>query len=350
MILFINPLNSFLTKSSKTAKLVYFGVQLIPTPESNKSLQVSGLYYGRLLSFIKHYIDEAITEMEAPEAIPHTEEIAAPYSNSSEPKIEALGVESVETPMTPQKPEIVNTEAVEVGETEDTEVVEVGEIEEDIEDWPIPEAKPTPNNSKEVSVDEVIDFQSADAIAILLECQTKLQLMAKKKDIGEELVKKAWDEMTLIQKNYLQLISLRENVTKPMGTLGYQLLYQPTKDSQPRKARLIGFYLYGDKLPQADERAVLLDGETQPTVCSKADLRPFKNSAKATEAEIKLLEKLLSEPQETEPTAETMSANTFTGLATAPKPQTGIEIGSQPDSEPSKPSVAETIINHLKLA
>ncbi len=145
MILFINPLNSFLTKSSKTASLVYFGVELIPTPESNKSLQVSGLYYSRLLSFIKYYIDEAITEMEAPEAVPHTEEIAEPYSNNSEPKIEADGVESVETESTPQKPEIVNTEAL--------EVVEAGETETDeVEDWPFSDdVEPTSNNSSELS-------------------------------------------------------------------------------------------------------------------------------------------------------------------------------------------------------
>ena len=64
MILFINPLNIFLTKSSKTAKLVYWGVQLIPAAAENKSLQVSGLYYSKLLNYIKHYIDSAIEEIE----------------------------------------------------------------------------------------------------------------------------------------------------------------------------------------------------------------------------------------------------------------------------------------------
>ncbi len=64
MILFINPLSQFLAKSEKTAKFVFWGVQIIPTPAENKSLQVSGLYYGRLLSYIKHYIDAAIAEMD----------------------------------------------------------------------------------------------------------------------------------------------------------------------------------------------------------------------------------------------------------------------------------------------
>ncbi|MEM9272362.1 MAG: hypothetical protein AAGA80_05285 [Cyanobacteria bacterium P01_F01_bin.143] len=289
-------------------------MQLIPTPESNKSLQVSGLYYGRLLSFIKHYIDATITEME-----------------STQTSVEATNTEAVETDATEAKGAI----AVETPEfqieplvTEDIETVENGETDDDIEDWPIPENQPTPNNSSELSTDE--------AIATLLECQTKLQLMSKKKDIGEELAKKAWDEMTLVQRNYLQLISLRENVTKPLGTLGYQLLYQPTKDSKPRKARLIGFYLYGDKLPLADERAVLIDGETQPTICSKAHLRPLKNSTPPTELEIKQLEKLLAEPQETEPTPEDMAANTFTGLATAPKLLTGSQDGSPPDLPASR--------------
>ena len=351
MILFINPLNSFLTQSKVTARLVYWGVQLIPTPESNKSLQVSGLYYGRLLSFIKYYIDEAIVEMETSETTPHTEEIESPYSSEteiallneavdkkaiqSEPqtnssfqsKIETDGVESVETESTPQKPEIVNAEIV--------------ETEEDDDDWPIPDAKPIPNSSSELSTD--------DAIAALLECQTKLQLMAKKKDIGQELTPKAWDEMTLVQKNYLQLISLRDNVTQPMGTLGYQLVYQPTKDSHPRKVRLIGFYLYGEKLRNDYDRAILIDGQTEPTICIKSELHPLKSSTPPTEAEIKQLEKLLTESQETEPTAETMAANTFTGFATAPKLSTGSETGKQLDSEPSKPSVVETIINHLKL-
>ena len=356
MLLFFSPVLNLLSESRKQSRLVFWGVELIPTPDANKSLQVSGDFHAQLLSYIKHYIDEAIAEMEASETAPQTEEIESPYSSeteiarlnevvdkkatqsepktkgSSSEKIETDGVKSVETEPTPQKPEIVNTEAVEVVETDETD--------DDIENWPTPSVEATDNKSSELTTDE--------AIATLLECQTKLQLMSKKKDIGEELVQKAWDEMTLVQRNYLQLISLRENVTKSMGTLGYQLMYQPTKDSKPRKARLIGFYLYGDKLPLADERSILLDGETQPTVCSKAHLRPFKNSAKATEAEIKLLEKLLTEPQETEPTAETMANNTFTGLADIPKPQTGSETGNKPDSEQSKPNVGVQTELNLK--
>lgn len=228
MLLFFSPVLNLLSESRKQSRLVFWGVELIPTPDANKSLQVSGDFHAQLLSYIKHYIDEAIAEMEASETAPQTEEIESPYSSeteiarlneavdkkatqsepktnsSSSEKIETDGVKSVETESTPQKPEIVNTEAVEVvetDETEDTEVVETDETDDDIENWPTPSVEATDNNSKELNE---------------------------------------------------------------------------------------------------------------------------------------------------EPTALEMAGNTFTGLVSTPKLLSGSENGNPPDSEPSKPSVAETIINHLK--
>ena len=54
-------------------------------------------------------------------------------------------------------------------------------------------------------------------------------------------------------------------------------------------------------------------------------------------------------PQETEPTAEDIAANTFTGGVTVPKPQSGMEIGNQPASEPSKPNVADITDEVIQL-
>ncbi len=322
MLFFLNPVTTLVDSLSQEKVLTkaYLGLSSAMTKPITNSVGEFRFYYSRFLGYIIHNLEYTIAEIEGKAIAPTpTERVKAlpipeVESASPEPKSKALVVDGAQTSSTPQ-----NQEIVEAGETEDSS------------DWPIPELKPTPNNSSEVSIEE--------SIAILLECETKLQLMAKKKDIGEELVKKAWDAMTIVQKNYLQLISLRDNVTKPFATLGYQLAYQPTKDVKPRSSRLIGFYLYGEKLPQADERAILIKGETEPTICSKAHLRPFKDSTPATETEIKLLEKLLTEPQESEPTAETVAANTFTGVAPSPKLPTGSETGNKPELPPKQPNV-----------
>ena len=339
MLFFLNPVTTLVDSLSQEKVLTkaYLGLSSAMTKPITNSVGEFRFYYSRFLGYIIHNLESTIAEIEGKAiAIPTTptEEVKAlpmPEVELShpEPKSEALVVEPAQTSSTSRPPEITNTEiVVEAGEADKTE--------ED-SDWPIPE--PIPNNNSKLSTEE--------GIAILLECETKLQLMAKKKEIGEKLVKKAWDAMTLVQKNYLQLISLRDNVTKPFATLGYQLAYQPTKDVKPRSSRLIGFYLYGEKLPQADERAILIKGETEPTICRKEYLRPFKDSTPATETEIKLLEKLLSEPQESEPTAETIAANTFAGLAT-PKLPTGSEIGNKPESQPSEPSVGVQIELNLQ--
>lgn len=336
MLFFINPITSLVDSLSQEKALTkaYLGLSSTMTKPITNSVGEFRFYYSRFLGYIIYNLESTIAEIEG-KAIELRSAVA--IAKATAPTSEALVVELPQTSSTPQLPEIANTEITNT-EITNTEIVEAAETEYE-EDWPIPE--PTPNKNSEVSTEE--------SIAILLECETKLQLMAKKKDIGEELVKKAWDAMTLVQKNYLQLISLRDNVTKPFATLGYQLAYQPTKDAKPRSSRLIGFYLYGEKLPQADERAILIKGETEPTICSKEYLRPFKDSTPATETEIKLLEKLLSEPQESEPTAETVAANTFTGVAPSPKLPTGSETGNKPELPPSEPNVVETIISHLKL-
>lgn len=67
MILFFSPVFNLLSKSEKQAKLVFWGVELIPATDSNKSLQVAGDFHHKLLSYIKLHIDAAITEMEEQE-------------------------------------------------------------------------------------------------------------------------------------------------------------------------------------------------------------------------------------------------------------------------------------------
>ncbi|NES64008.1 MAG: hypothetical protein F6K24_01480 [Okeania sp. SIO2D1] len=341
MLFFLNPVTSLVGSLSQEKVLTkaYLGLSEAMNKPITNSIGEFRFYYSRFLGYIIHNLESTIAEIEGKAIAPTpTEKVKAlpiPEVELShpQPKSEALVIEPAQASSTPQPPEITNTEIVEAGE-----VGEAGET-EDSSDWPIPDNQPTPNNNSVLSTEE--------SIAILLECETKLQLMAKKKDIGEEQVLKAWDTMTLVQKNYLQLISLRDNVTKPFATLGYQLAYQPTKDVKPRSSRLIGFYLYGEKLPLADERAILIKGETEPTICRKEYLRPFKDSTEATETEIKLLEKLLTESQESEPTAETIATNTFTGLAT-PKLPTGSETGNKPESQPSEPNVGVQTELNLK--
>ncbi len=335
MLFFINPVTNLVDSLSQEKALTkaYLGLSSAMTKPITNSVGEFRFYYSRFLGYIIYNLESTIAEIEGKaielrSAVALAEPSGSYIAKATAPTSEALVVDGAQTSSTPQPPEIANTQIVEAGETEDSS------------DWPIPDNQPTPNNSSGVSTEE--------SIAILLECETKLQLMTKKKEIGEELVQKAWDTMTLVQKNYLQLISLRDNVTKPFATLGYQLGYQPTKDVKPRSSRLIGFYLHGEKLPQADERAILIKGETEPTICSKAHLRPFKDSTPATETEIKLLEKLLSEPQESEPTAETIAANAFTGVAPSPKLNSGSETGSKPDSQPSEPNVGVQIELNLK--
>ncbi|NET14781.1 MAG: hypothetical protein F6K08_19055, partial [Okeania sp. SIO1H6] len=51
--------------------------------------------------------------------------------------------------------------------------------------------------------------------------------------------------------------------------------------------------------------------------------------------------------QVSEPTAETIAANTFTGVAPSPKLQPGSETGNKPESPPSKPN--EGVQIELKL-
>jgi len=57
MLLFFSPVINLLSKSQKQAKLIFWGVELVPAIDANKSLQVSGDFHSLLLSYIKHHQD-----------------------------------------------------------------------------------------------------------------------------------------------------------------------------------------------------------------------------------------------------------------------------------------------------
>ncbi len=59
LLLFFSPVLNLLSESRKQSRLVFWGVELIPTPDANKSLQVSGDFHAQLLSYIKHYAVKA---------------------------------------------------------------------------------------------------------------------------------------------------------------------------------------------------------------------------------------------------------------------------------------------------
>ncbi|MGB3508628.1 MAG: hypothetical protein WBA93_05190 [Microcoleaceae cyanobacterium] len=283
MILFFSPVLNLVAKSEKQAKLVFWGVELVPAPNENKSLQVSGDFHAKLLSFIKYYIDEAIAEMEQNE-------------NLSDKELQQKAAEA--------KQDIFGTEP-----------------------------KPETPYSSPVSKPEI---GTNEAIALLLQCRSKHELAAQKAELGDTKVREIWASFSISQKNILHTISLKEKEESPTVTLGYEFGLRQQKG---KKARFIGYYLYGEKLKNPDDRAILIKGDAQPTIVDKRSISALKNPTPPTESEIKILQKLLINPAPLEkddisPTPEEIAKNTFTGLET-PKPQACSQSGKQPDSQPS---------------
>ncbi|NET27031.1 hypothetical protein [Okeania sp. SIO1I7] len=165
MLFFLNPITSLVNSLSQEKALAkaYLGLSETMTKPITNSVGEFRFYYSRFLGYIIHNLESTIAEIEA-----------NANATATAPTSEALVVEPAQASSTSQPPGIANTEIVEAGEV--GEAVET----EDSSDWPIPDNQPTPNKNSEVSTEE--------SIAILLECETKLQLMAKKKGVDRRFV------------------------------------------------------------------------------------------------------------------------------------------------------------------
>ncbi|NEQ35889.1 MAG: hypothetical protein F6K40_06145 [Okeania sp. SIO3I5] len=162
----------------------------------------------------------------------------------------------------------------------------------------------------------------------LVSKRTRTELESFKAEIGEAKTKELWELCTIPERNYLQCLGVASNLKKAPATLGHRFQYTEPGTKIKRKATYLGYYLHGELIQGEDKRAILVEGEA--IICDKSDLRPAKHQPLSPE-EREQLEKIISEPE--------IAANTFTGVAPAPKPQTGTPNGNKPNSEPSKPSV-----------
>ncbi|NES64436.1 MAG: hypothetical protein F6K24_03780 [Okeania sp. SIO2D1] len=305
MLFFLNPITSLVGSLSQEKVLTkaYLGLSEAMNKPITNSIGEFRFYYGRFLGYIIHNLETITAEIED-------------EANAKAPTEE---VKALPTPEV--KPTSPDTEIVEAGETEDEG------------DWPIPE-NPEPTTSLKDR---------------MLTCKCQQELEAFKVEIGTQKATELWENLDISERNHIKSINLSASPTKAPATTGYLLQYTDGEKNK-HKAQLIGHYLYGEPLKDS-ERSILILGELKPIVVKKSALRPYtaKDQKPLFKGELEQLQHFLTEPQtqdDDEPTAETVAANTFTGLAT-PKPQTGSQTGKKPESRASEPSAGVQI--ELKL-
>ncbi|NEO57410.1 MAG: hypothetical protein F6K54_32640 [Okeania sp. SIO3B5] len=154
-----------------------------------------------------------------------------------------------------------------------------------------------------------LEVEAKDAIATLLACVNNKALEATKQKLGPKLVELAWEEMNLVERNQFQFITQRVGKKRKGAVLGDQVRLKASSDNKALTGRLIGFYLDG-KLLGLQERAVLFDGEEEPSVCSRSDLTAVAKSVPPTPEEIKKLEGFLTSPK---PAGQTNGKNRGSG-------------------------------------
>lgn len=261
MILFINPLIQFLAKSEKQAKIVFWGVELTPTPSENKSLEVMGLYYGRLLGYIKFHIDAAIAEMEQQEQAIAP---AIPSESSDTDPQKAAAAEAV-SDIFPEEPRL----------------------------------KPAtqPENTQQLTTEEIFcELQNESLKKRILACKCRQELEDFKVEIGLEKASEIWESLSILEKNHVKTVGLAQKPTnKAIISVGVLVQYTD-KAGKKHNARGIGHYLYGKALKD-DERAILIDGEFEPVVAKRTQLKPFKDQKPLDDEGLKLLQSFLAEPQ-----------------------------------------------------
>ena len=314
MLFFLNPVTNLVDSLSQEKVLTkaYLGLSSAMTKPITNSVGEFRFYYSRFLGYIIHNLESTIAEIEG-KAI----------ATATAPTSEALVIELPQISSTSQPPEITNTEIVEAGETEEEE------------DWPIPE-KPEPTTSLKDR---------------MLTCKCQQQLEAFKAEIGTQKATELWENLDILERNNIKSINLSPNPTKAPPTTGYLFQYTDGEKNK-HKAQLIGHYLYGEPLKDS-ERSILIIGKLKPIVVRKSALRPYtaKDQKPLFSGELEQLQHFLTEPQtqdDDEPTAQTVAANTLTGVAPSPKLNSGSETGNKPESQPSEQNVGVQIELNLK--
>ena len=142
----------------------------------------------------------------------------------------------------------------------------------------------------------------------MLSKNSKKELENYKDNIGLDRVREVWNNCTIPEKNYIQIIVHKkpENTDRIYGTLGYPLQYVDPETKKTYNGRYLGFYLHGELITNKNQRAITIDGKG--FIVDKKDIcdRKLTSLNQATPYEIKELELILSEPQP-EPKTHTSS-------------------------------------------
>ncbi len=217
-----------------------------------------------------------------------------------------------------------------------TEIPEANEVvaSEKVESLPKPESQET---------DEIFDeFQSESLKERMLSCKNHAELEQLKSE-NPELVTKVWDDCSILEKNLIKCINavIDPNPKKRPATPFDRIQWCDPLGQFPT-VRYCGFYLHGKQVGE-NERVIYVHKNNSFKVVDKRSLKAIaEKSQKPCPPELKAkLEAALSTPEvieeDTAPTAEQISANTFTGLAPTPKP-TGTPTGKTPDSTVLEPN------------
>ena len=167
----------------------------------------------------------------------------------------------------------------------------------------IEEVEVTNNIDNNTSDTNIMDDDEAWSIQILkdvmLSKNSKKELENYKDNIGLDRVREVWNNCTIPEKIYIQIIVHKkpENTDRIYGTLGYPLQYIDPKTKKTYNGRYLGFYLYGELITNENQRAIAIDGKG--FIIDKKDICGQKLTSlnQATPYEIKKLEFILSEPQ-----------------------------------------------------
>ena len=178
----------------------------------------------------------------------------------------------------------------------------------------IEEVEVTNNIDNNTCDTNIMDDDEAWSIQILkdvmLSKNSKKELENYKDNIGLDRVREVWNNCTIPEKNYIQIIVHKkpENTDKIDGTLGYPLQYIDPETKKTYNGRYLGFYLHGELITNEHQRAIAIDGKG--FIVDKKDIcgRKLTSLNQATPYEIRELEFILSEPQP-EPKTYTSSFN-----------------------------------------
>ena len=176
----------------------------------------------------------------------------------------------------------------------------------------IEEVEVTNNIDNNTCDTNIMDDDEAWSIQILkdvmLSKNSKKELENYKDNIGLDRVREVWNNCTIPEKNYIQIIVHKkpDNTDRIYGTLGYPLQYIDPKTKKTYNGRYLGFYLHGELITNENQRAIAIDGKG--FIIDKKDICGQKLTSlnKATSWEIEELELILSEPQP-EPKTHTSS-------------------------------------------